>query len=178
MKIKVKVKEVTKGCKFEIIEKGDWIDLKAAEDMVLKAPQAEVLKYKGTGDNKVGHRDVTFDSHLIKLGIAMQLPKGHEAIILPRSGTYKEVGVMCRNSMGVIDNSYKGDNDIWRFTPLAMRDVTIHKGDRICQFRLQLNQKATVWQKLKWLFTSGYKFEWVDSLDNKDRGGFNSTGVK
>ena len=74
--------------------------------------------------------------------------------------------------------SYNGDNDEWKFPAIAIRETTIEKGTRICQFRIQLSQKATFWQKLKWLFSSRVKLVEVDSLNNKSRGGFGSTGVK
>lgn len=178
MKLKIKVKVLTDGCMPEIIEKGDWIDLRAAEDVHLNAPQAGTLKRKTVNGEETNHRDVTFDSKLIKLGVAMELPAGFEACVLPRSGTYKEFAVICRNSQGVIDNSYRGDNDEWRFPALAFCDTTIHKGDRICQFRIQLSQKATLWQKIKWLLSSGVELVEVKSLNNDNRGGFNSTGIK
>lgn len=178
MKLKIKVKVLTEGCMPQIIEKGDWIDLKAAEDVQLKAPQAGTLKRKTANGVEVAYRDVTFDSKLIKLGIAMELPAGFEANVLPRSGTYKEFNIICRNSEGVIDNSYKGDEDEWRFPALAFGNSTIKKGDRICQFRIQLSQKATMWQKIKWLFSSGVELVEVSSLGNDNRGGFNSTGIK
>lgn len=178
MKIKVKIKVLTKGCMPQIIEKGDWIDLKAAEDIQLKAPQAGTLKKRIINGEEVACRDVTFDSKLIRLGIAMELPAGFEANILPRSGTYKDFTIICRNSEGIIDNSYKGNGDEWKFPVLAFGDSLIRKGDRICQFRIQLSQKATIWQKLKWLFSSGIKFIEVDNLNNNNRGGFGSTGIK
>lgn len=74
--------------------------------------------------------------------------------------------------------SYSGSNDEWKFPALAFRDVTVFEGDRICQFRIQPSQKASVWTKLRWLFTNKIEFIWVDSLDEEDRGGFSSTGVK
>ena len=80
--------------------------------------------------------------------------------------------------MGVIDNTYCGNNDEWKYPAIALRDTIIKRGDRICQFRIQLSQKATLWQKIKWFLSSGIKIIKVDSLDNNDRGGFGSTGVK
>jgi dUTP pyrophosphatase len=175
--MKIKCKEIVKGCRFESIDKGDWIDLKSAETVQFTAPQANTLK-KMTIDGKViGYRDVDFVWSTIRLGIAMELPKGYEAVILPRSSTFKRWGLICVNSQGVIDNSYNGDSDEWKFPVVALGSSVVGKGDRVCQFRIQLSQKATIWQKIKWLFTSKIKFEWVDSLGNQDRGGFGSTGV-
>ncbi|MBQ2082148.1 MAG: dUTP diphosphatase [Lachnospiraceae bacterium] len=121
--------------------KSDWIDLRSAEDVVLK---------KG-------------DFKLIKLGIGMQLPRGYEAHIVPRSSTYKNFGVIQANHCGIVDESYCGDNDEWMFPALAMRDTKIHVGDRICQFRIMEHQPEIV-------------FEEVEKLADTDRGGFGSTG--
>ena len=121
--------------------KSDWVDLRAAEDVELKA-----------GEFK-----------LIPLGIAMQLPKGYEAIVAPRSSTYKNFGIRQTNSIGVIDETYCGDNDQWYFPARADRHTVIHAGDRICQFRIEKHQPQ--------LF-----FESVDMLGNADRGGIGSTG--
>ena len=123
--------------------KSDWIDLRAAEEVVLK---------KG-------------EFKLIRLGIAMQLPAGYEAHVVPRSSTYKNFGVIQVNHMGVIDCSYFGDNDEWRFPALAVRDTEIHVNDRICQFRIMKNQPALI-------------FEETNHLEGKDRGGFGSTGIQ
>lgn len=122
--------------------KSDWIDLRAAEDVVLK---------KG-------------EYRLISLGISMELPPGYEAVIVPRSSTYKNFGIIQTNHMGVIDESYCGDGDVYRMPVLALRDTEIHVNDRICQFRIQKHQPKIV-------------FEEVESLDNKDRGGIGSTGT-
>lgn len=162
----------------EVIEKGDWIDLKASTSVIMHAPQAGVLKRHKVDDQEVSHRDVEFDMKLIPLGIAMQLPKGFEAVVLPRSSTAKKFGVIQANSQGVIDHTYCGDNDEWKFPALAIRDTVIKEGERICQFRIQLSQKATVWQKIKWFLSSGVKLVEVESLGNADRDGFGSTGVK
>jgi dUTP pyrophosphatase len=123
--------------------KSDWIDLRAAEDVVMKQ-----------GEFK-----------LIPLGVAMELPKGYEAHLVPRSSTFKNYGIIQTNHMGVIDETYCGDNDQWRFPAYALRDTEIHAGDRICQFRIMEHQPAI-------------RFEEVESLDNEDRGGFGSTGRK
>lgn len=99
------------------ISVGDWIDLRAAEDVELKAGE-----YKH-----------------IRLGVGMILPEGYEAHIMPRSSTFKRYGLLMACS-GIIDNSYSGDDDEWLFGALAMRDARISKGDRICQFRIMRNQ--------------------------------------
>ncbi|MBQ9437343.1 MAG: deoxyuridine 5'-triphosphate nucleotidohydrolase [Lachnospiraceae bacterium] len=121
--------------------KGEGIDLRSAEEVSLK---------KG-------------DYHLLNLGIAVQLPEGYEAHVVPRSSTFKNFGIIQTNHMGVIDNSYSGDNDLWKWPILAMRDTTIHVNDRVCQFRIMKNQPRLV-------------FEEVDHLSGPDRGGFGSTG--
>ena len=164
--MKIKAKELEKGSKFKIIKKGDWIDLKAAETVEFENPK---YLYK--------EKRVKFDSKIVKLGVSMKLPGGLEAIVVVRSGLYKEHPVLVRNSFGVIDNSYSGNTDEWKLPLVAMEGTTINQGERICQFRVQLSQKATVIQKLKWLFTSSIKVEWVDNLDAVDRGGFGSTGM-
>lgn len=125
----------------DMFENGDWIDLRAAEDIEMKAG----------------------DFRLISLGVSMQLPEGYEAHIVPRSSTYKHWGIIQANHMGVIDNSYCGDNDIWKFPAIAIRDTQIYKNDRICQFRIVKKQPE-------------FEFEEVDYLENDNRGGFGSTG--
>ena len=124
------------------ISKGDWIDLRAAATVEMKA-----------GEFK-----------LIPLGVAMQLPHGYEAHVCPRSSTFKNFGVIQTNSMGIIDNSYCGDNDQWFFPAFALRDTVINENDRICQFRIMEIQPQL-------------NFITVDSLGNADRGGHGSTGV-
>ena len=123
--------------------KSDWIDLRAAEEVTMKAGE----------------------SRLISLGICMQLPEGYEAHIVPRSSTFKNFGLIQTNHMGVVDASYCGNNDIWKFPALAVRDTVIHVNDRICQFRIMKNQPAI-------------EFDEVDFLDGEDRGGFGSTGTR
>lgn len=127
--------------KIEKISKGDWIDLRAAETVELKA-----------GDFKI-----------ISLGVSMKLPEGYEAHIVPRSSTFKKWGILQTNHMGVIDNSYSGDNDIWGMPVLAMRDTVIHENDRICQFRIVKRMEQIAMEE-------------VDHLEGVDRGGFDSTG--
>ena len=140
--MEIKIKYFTDIEKIEKIEKGDWIDLRAAEDTTLKA-----------GEFK-----------LIPLGVAMELPKGYEAHIVPRSSTYKKFGIIQTNHQAVIDESYCGDNDQWLYPAYALRDTEIHKGDRICQFRIMEKQPEIT-------------FTEVTALDNEDRGGIGSTGV-
>lgn len=103
----------------EAFENGDWIDLRSAEDVTLKA-----------GDFKI-----------ISLGVSMELPDGYEANIVPRSSTFKKWGILQTNCFGVIDQSYCGDNDVWGMPVYATRDVEIKKNDRICQFRLNRRQE-------------------------------------
>ena len=125
------------------ISQGDWIDLRAAETYYI--PAGELA--------------------MIRLGVAMELPEGYEAIVAPRSSTYKKYHILQANSIGVIDHSYCGDNDEWKLPVYATRDTVIEKGDRICQFRIFEIQPAI-------------EFEECDTLSEHDRGGFGSTGVK
>lgn len=125
------------------ISKGDWIDLRSARTVELK---------KG-------------EFKLIPLGVAMELPAGYEAHVAPRSSTFKNFGVIQTNSIGIIDNSYCGDNDQWFFPAYALRDTVIHLNDRICQFRI-----VEIQPKID--------FVTVEKLENEDRGGHGSTGVK
>lgn len=180
MKLKIKVKRLNKEVNLpKVIDKGEWIDLMAAKTVTLEAPQAGVLKrHKLPDGTEASHRDVEFDYTLMPLGIAVALPEGFEAVVVPRSSTYRNFGVIQTNSMGVIDNSYSGDQDEWKLPLISMRDTMITQSDRICQFRIQLSQKATFWQKLKWFFCSGIKIVEVDSLSKTNRGGFGSTGIK
>jgi dUTP pyrophosphatase len=127
--------------KIESIKVGDWIDLRAAENVKLK---------KG-------------ESRLISLGVSMKLPEGYEAHVVPRSSTFKTWGILQTNSMGVIDNSYSGTNDIWKMPVRATRDTEIHVNDRICQFRIMPRMQDVT-------------FIETESLDETDRGGFGSTG--
>lgn len=122
---------------------GDWLDLRAAEDVHLRAGEFR----------------------LISLGVSMKLPDGYEAHIVPRSSTYKTWGIIQANHMGVVDNSYSGTNDIWKFPAIALVETDIHKNDRICQFRIVKKQDEV-------------QFITVNELDETDRGGFGSTGTK
>jgi dUTP pyrophosphatase len=138
----IKIKYFTNEIdRIQKIDKGDWIDLRSAQDIVLKA-----------GEFK-----------LIPLGVAMELPKGYEAHIVPRSSTYKNFGIIQTNHQAVIDESYCGDNDQWFYPAYALRDTVINVNDRICQFRIIEKQPELA-------------FEEVSSLGNKDRGGIGSTG--
>ena len=184
LKMKIKVKEFVKGLYTEAKNEngnlvpfinpiGDCIDLRAAADYKFKAPQAGILHQK----DGVKTRDVKFDEQMIRLGIAMQLPKGFSAKMKGRSSLTKRFRLIMVCS-GFMDNSYNGDNDEWTFRAIAIDNTVIHKGDRICQFEIVPNQFATIWQKLKWLFSSKIEIEWVDNLGNADRGGHGKTGVK
>lgn len=174
MKLKIKVKVLTEGCMPEINPHGDWIDLRSAQNVNIRAAQAGV-QYQ---ENNEKYRDVIIPVTYIPLGVAIQLPKGFEAIINSRSSGPKKLGLFIPNGQGVVDNIYNGNNDQWHYICSPMRETTIEAGDRICQFRIQLSQKATVWQKLKWLFSSGIELVEVDNLSDNNRGGFGSTGVK
>lgn len=140
---KIKVRYFTdKIDKLGYIEgKSDWIDLRAAEDVELK---------KG-------------EFMLVPLGVAMKLPDGYEAHIVPRSSTYKNFGIIQANGIGIIDNSYCGDNDMWKMPVIALRDTKICANDRICQFRIFKIQPGLI-------------FEETEHLGGADRGGFGSTG--
>ena len=174
MKLKIKVKVITSGCMPVISEKGDWIDLRAAKDVEIQAPQAGIQYQK----NNEKYRDVIIPVTYIPLGVAMELPKGFEAIIASRSSSPKKLRIFIPNGEGIVDNIYNGNDDQWHYVASPMETVSIKKGDRICQFRIQLSQKATFWQKLKWFFSNGIKLVEVDSLNNEARGGFGSSGVK
>lgn len=137
----IKIKYLKDIQKIERFNVGDWIDLRAAETVVMK-----VGEYR-----------------MIPLGIAMELPKGYEAIVAPRSSTFKKYGIILANSIGIIDEAYKGDNDEWNFLAYATRNTKIHKNERICQFRIIQHQPLIHLQE-------------VESLGNADRGGIGSTG--
>lgn len=163
--MKIKIKLFEGGRIPEITPKGDWIDCFAAKDTIITTPYANTLHQNRT------IRDVVINNTLIPLGFALKLPKGYEIVVNPRSSTYNKYGVILANSQGVIDNSYNGDNDQWWFNAIALKDTTIHQGDKICQFRIQLSQFATVWQKIKWLFWNGkIEFVQVESLKSESRG--------
>lgn len=139
LQIKYHSKEIEKIKK---IEKGDWIDLRSAESVNLKAGQFK----------------------LISLGISMKIPEGYEAHIAPRSSTFKTWHILQTNSIGVVDNSYSGNNDVWLMPVYATQDCTISINDRICQFRIMEKMPEIV-------------FEEVENLEGPDRGGIGSTGT-
>ena len=176
MKQKIYIKRFSKNVELpKIIDKGDWIDLRSAEEVTLEAPVTKTV-------SKGKPKKVEFSTALIPLGVAMLLPDGMEAVLISRSGTFKNFGLMQLNAPGIIDGGelgYNGPNDEWKFQAIALKATTIPVNERVCQFRIQLSQKATMWQKLKWLFTSGIKIIEVDDLPEKeDRGGFSTTGTK
>ena len=139
--MKIDIKYHTDIIPLEMVENGDWIDLRVAEDVRMEAGEFRI----------------------ISLGVSMKLPEGYEAHIVPRSSTFKVWGILQTNHMGVIDNSYCGDDDIWGFPAFATRDVHIEKNSRICQFRLVKKMKKV-------------DFKTVKSLGNKNRGGWGSSG--
>jgi dUTP pyrophosphatase len=104
--------------------------------------------------------------------VIIQLPEGYEAELKPRSSAFNKWGIIQTNSVGAIDYTYRGINDEWKLPVIATRNVTIPKGTRVCQFRIQLSQKATVWQKLKWLFSSSIKIKEIHVVEDPSRGGF------
>ncbi len=126
-----------------IDDRSDWIDLRAAADVTLKAGEFR----------------------LIPLGVAMKLPEGYEAHVVPRSSTFKNFGIIQTNHFGIIDETYCGDGDQWYFPALAVRDTQIRINDRICQFRIMKHQPRI-------------HFEETEHLDGEDRGGFGSTGIR
>ena len=140
--MEIKIKYFTDIQPIEKIEKGDFIDLRSAEDVDLDAG----------------------DFAIIKLGVGMKLPEGYEAHIVPSSSTYKKWGIIRTNSVGIVDNSYSGDNDQWMMPVLAMRETHISKNDRICQFRIVEKQPDV-------------EFTVVEKLDDESRGGFGTTGA-
>ena len=140
---KIKIKYFSDIEKIKKVDNGDWIDLRSAVDVELKANEFK----------------------LIPLGIGMILPKGYEAHVVPRSSTFKNFGIIQTNHQGVIDESYCGNNDEWYFPAYALRDTKIAKNDRICQFRIMKKQPSV-------------QFDEVEMLDNNDRGGIGSSGIK
>lgn len=175
----VKILEKTSGCFPELFIEGEWVDLCTAEDITLRGPYSNTLKKKQKNNEIVErYRDVMFSATLIPLGVCMQVPKGCEALLAPRSSTFKKWGLIQTNGVGVIDYLYSSDRDEWKMPVMATKAVTIPKGTRIAQFRIQLSQKATFWQKLKWVFSGGIKFKKVTSLNNPERGGFGQGTAK
>lgn len=171
--MKIKVKEVTPGCMPEILKVGDCIDLMTSEEYTLKCPHVKMLhKKKNSDENNVERfRDVIFEYRLLDLGVVIELPKGFEAVLMPRSSAFKKWGILQTNSIGEIDQSFCGPNDVWKMPVMATRNVVIPKGTPIAQFKVQLSQKATMWQKLKWLLSSKIEIVKVDEMHNADRGG-------
>lgn len=139
----IKIKYLTDIEPISQKKNSDWIDLRCAVDTFMKAG----------------------DYVNIPLGVAMELPEGYEALVIPRSSTFKNFGIIMANSMGLIDCSYNGDSDQIHFPALAIKDTAIHKNDRICQFRIQKNMTDVSLRK-------------VETLGNEARGGFGSTGVQ
>lgn len=149
--VKIRIKYFEGATKLKKIDIGNWIDLYANKDMFI--PEGEAA--------------------LIPLGVAMKLPEGYEAIVAPRSSTFKNWGLIQTNSIGVIDNSYCGNNDEWKLpvyclegkhiSPGKTKGTWIEKGDKICQFRIVKNQPQIM-------------FDTVEELNSPDRGGFGSTG--
>jgi len=167
MKKKIKIK----NDKLPIETHGNWYDLKATETTILKAPHLE----------ESGR--IVFNNALLKLNLSIDLPKWYEIHIEPRSSAFKEFGIMMVNSgKGVVDGpdndtkGYIGDGDVVRFHALPFRNLTVIRGDRIAQFKIVLNQKAPWWVKMRDLFYSGFEFEVVDILHNKNRGGHGTSG--
>ncbi len=142
MEIKIKYHD-PEIAKLGVEQHGDWIDLRAAENVCLQPGEFRI----------------------ISLGISMKIPEGYEAHVVPRSSTYKTWGILQTNSMGVIDNGYCGENDVWGFPALAFRPTTINKGDRICQFRIVKKMEPV-------------EFVEVGHMEDESRGGFGSTGAQ
>ena len=139
--VNIKVRYLPGSPHLEQTDWGSWIDLYVYEDTTLKA-----------GERKY-----------ISMGVAMQLPQGYEAILAPRSSTFKRYGLLQTNGIGVIDATYNGDDDIWCMPVVAIKDIYIPKGTRICQFRIQEEQPKI-------------RFVSVSSLGNENRNGFGSSG--
>ena len=138
----IKIKYHSDIEKIAPISIGNWVDLRISQDYMLM---------KG-------------ESAILSLGISMKLPEGFEAHIAPRSSTFSKWGIIQTNGVGVVDNSYSGNNDVWKMAVYATRDTYIEKNSRVCQFRIMEIQPELV-------------FEEVDSLDDISRNGFGSTGI-
>lgn len=151
--------------KLKKISIGDWIDLRACNMKSCKTNTSEDESILTLFNN--GKTAYIKKGSIIKvgLGVAMELPKGYEAIVSPRSSLQAKFGLMLTNSQGIIDNSYCGDNDEWGAELIAVRDCSINQFDRILQFRVQKNQPSII-------------FNEVDKLGNKNRGGYGTTGIK
>lgn len=159
--MKIYIKYHNPNCK--LVSFGNWIDLKSSENVKIKQ----------------------FENKLIPLGVSMKLPKYFQANIAPRSGTFKNFGIIQANHLGIIDgpdndsNGYSGNDDIWMFNAVAIKpNVEIHEGDRICQFEIRPTMKTPWYVKLKWIFCNKYNFIEVDDLKSENRGGFGQSGIK
>lgn len=137
----IKIKYLRDISAIKAAKGGDWVDLRAGETVEMKAGEYA----------------------MIPLGVAMELPAGYEALVAPRSSTFRKYGIILVNSIGIIDESYCGDNDEWNFLAFAVRDTIIPKNERICQFRIIEHQPSIA-------------FDEVATLGNPDRGGIGSTG--
>lgn len=124
--MKIKIKYLRDIEKIAALDIGNWIDLRAAEDIALRAGEFR----------------------LIPLGVAMELPYGYEAQVAPRSSTFDKWGVIQTNGIGIIDETYCGNSDEWFFPALAVRGTVIHKNDRICQFRILYHQPALEFEEV------------------------------
>lgn len=138
-----------------VLPNGDWIDLFVPMQQNIEISSGVIAK--------------------IPLGIAVRLPPGMEAILAFRSSTSTKYDISPANGFGVIDNTYCGENDEWKFPVRAFSAVSIPVNARLFQFRIQPSQKATIWQKLRWLFSNGVELVEVTELSKNSRGGFGST---
>lgn len=169
MKIKIKLYD---GAKIPESKVGGWFDIFMPADGKVEGIYANTLT-KGRS-----RRNIECPTKMVSLGFAMELPKGFEAIVAPRSSTYKNFNCNITNNLGIIEDTFMGDDDIWKANIIAYKDTEWKAGDRLFQFRIQLSQKATIWQKIKWLFWNGkVEFVPVKFLGNANRGGFGSTGI-
>lgn len=148
------IKYINYNKEYSLEQHGNWIDLAVS---------------------KTYNLNVSVNLELLDLGIAMQLPKYYEALMIPRSSTFKKYNIIQANSVGLIDTNFNGSGDIWKFPAIAFKPTTIKKNSRICQFRIQLSMDAPWHIKLLNLFTK-FKFVEVDMLENPNRGGFGQTG--
>jgi dUTP pyrophosphatase len=148
------IKIVYHNKEYKLQQHGNWIDLATAKDTVLKYNQLK----------------------LISLGVSMQLPKHYEALIIPRSSTFKFHRIFMANSVGLIDTEYSGMHDVWKFPAITFnKEIAIPKNTRIAQFKIVLSMNAPWWAKILNLFVK-FKFKEIDLLVNKNRGGIGSTG--
>jgi dUTP pyrophosphatase len=156
--------------KIKSIDKGDWLDVRVDKACVTLNDSvciAATIENRAT-EKWSGNKNIHYEAGEVvvcRLGIAMELPSGYEAEIKPRSGTFKQTGLLLTNSVGCIDESYKGNNDEWLAVFYATRDGYISEFDRLLQFRINEKMPKLV-------------FNEVDVLENEDRSGYGSTGVK